>query len=202
MLGKCFFILCALSFVCGIAGENMAEVSNAVLDGASAAVELTLVLVGNMCLWCGMLEVLRHAGITRAVAGALSPLLRHVFPSAWKNKLAREEITAFLAANMLGMGNAATPFGMEAMRKLKSSNAENDTATDDMVTLAVLGTASVNLLPTALVALRRSAGAAAPFEIILPVWICSGACSLFAVVLCRSIAGVKRQMYKIRSGAK
>jgi len=191
MLGKCFFILCAVSIMCGVMTGNMAEVSNAVVDGAAASVTLTLTLVGNMCLWCGILEVLRLGGLVEKLSRLLSPMLRIVFPDAWKRGVAKEEITAALSANMLGMGNAATPFAIEAMKKLKSANAEKGTATNDMVTLAVLGTSSVNLLPTTLVALRRSSGAASPFDIIPPVWICSALCSVFGVILCRAVGGLK-----------
>jgi len=124
MLGKCFFILCAVSIMCGVMTGNMAEVSNAVVDGAAASVTLTLTLVGNMCLWCGILEVLRLGGLVEKLSRLLSPMLRIVFPDAWKRGVAKEEITAALSAYMLGMGNAATPFAIEAMKKLKSANAE------------------------------------------------------------------------------
>lgn len=196
MLGKCFFILCALSVICAAFTGNVTELSNAVIDGAAASVQLTLTLAGNMCLWCGIMEVLRQAGAIEKLSRILSPILRHVFPNAWRTDCAKEEITAALSANMLGIGNAATPFAVEAMAKMQEQNTDKDNATDDMVTLSVLGASSVNLLPTTLVALRRSAGSTAPFRIILPVWICSAACAVFGVILSRSaakISGIKRR---------
>lgn len=191
MLGKCFFVLCFLSVICAVFTGNITELSNAVIDGASASVELTLTLMGNMCLWCGIMEVLRKAGAIEKLCALLSPLLRHVFPNAWKTGCAKEEITAALSANMLGIGNAATPFAIEAMSKMQKENPVKECATDDMVTLAVLGSSSVNLLPTTLVALRRSAGSAAPFRIILPIWICSASCAVFGIILSRSAAKIK-----------
>lgn len=188
MLGKCFFIICAISTICAAVTGNLSELSNAVIDGAAASVDLTLALAGNMCLWCGIMEVLRTAGIIEKFSRLLSPVLRHIFPDAWKTGTAREEITAAISANILGIGNAATPFAIDAMKKMQNRNPNKDVATNDMVTLAVLGTSSINLLPTTLVALRRSAGSAAPFRIIFPIWICSSACAVFGVILSRLFA--------------
>ena len=193
MLGKCFFVLCILSVICALFTGNVTELSNAVIDGAAASVELTLTLAGNMCLWCGVMEVLRCAGAIEKLSRLLSPVLRHVFPDAWKQNCATEEITAAISANMLGIGNAATPFAIEAMNKLQTVNPDKTTATNDMVTLAVLGSSSVNLLPSTLIALRRSAGSGAPYRIIVPVWICSAACALFGIILSRAIAGFRNK---------
>lgn len=192
MLGKCFFVLCFLSFICAAFTGNLTELSNAVLDGAAASVELTLTLAGNMCLWCGIMEVFRKAGAIEKLSKLLSPVLRHVFPDSWRTGCAKEEITATLSANMLGIGNAATPFAVAAMTKMQEQNSQKETATNDMVTLAVLGSSSVNLLPTTLIALRRSAGSAAPFRVILPIWICSSACALFGVILSKVTASLKK----------
>ncbi len=195
MLGKCFFVICAISVVCAAATGNLTELSNAVIDGAAASVELTLSLAGNMCLWCGIMEVLRRAGTIEKLSKLLSPILRHVFPDAWQTNNAKEEITAAISANMLGIGNAATPFAIDAMRKMQDKNPDKNTATDDMITLAVLGTSSVNILPTTLVALRRSAGSSAPFRIILPIWICSSVCAVSGVILSRLLGNKKSQRY-------
>ncbi len=193
MLGKCFFVLCTVSIICAIFTGNLTEMSNAVIDGAASSVELTITLLGNMCLWCGIMEVLRSAGAIEKLSKILSPLLRLIFPNAWKTGCGKEEITATLSANMLGIGNAATPLAIEAMAKMQSENPQKNTATDDMVTLSILGSSTVNLLPTTLVTLRRSAGSAVPFRIILPVWICSAACALFGVILSRAVSAIRRQ---------
>lgn len=190
MLGKCFFVICMISVLCSVFTGNITALSNAVIDGAAASIDLTLALAGNMCLWCGIMEILRAAGAIEKLSTLLSPILKHIFPHAWKTGYAKEEITAALSANILGIGNAATPFAIEAMKKMQVNNPNKDYATDDMVTLAILGTSSVNLLPTTLVALRRSAGSLSPFRIILPIWICSGLCAVFAVILSRACAKI------------
>ena len=195
MLGKCFFVLCIISLISSVFTGNITELSNAVIDGASASIQLTLTLAGNMCLWCGIMEILRQAGAIEKLSVILSPILRVVFPNAWKTGFAKQEITATLSANMLGIGNAATPFAIEAMAKMQEQNPDKNSATDDMVTLAVLGASSVNLLPTTLVALRRSAGSSMPFNVILPIWICSSACAVFGIILSRTVAKINRKKH-------
>lgn len=199
MLGKCFFILCAISLICAALCGNITELSNAVIDGAADSVEIVLTLCGNMCLWCGIMEMLKEAGVIGGLSRLLSPVLRHVFPDAWETGCGKQEITAAISANMLGIANAATPFAVEAMRRMQEMNPHKERATDDMVTLAVLGSASVNLLPTTLFALRRSAGSAAPYMIILPVWICSASCAIFGVFLSRTVAALGKA-HKPREG--
>ena len=193
MLGKCFFVLCAAAVICSLFTGNITQLSNAVIDGAAASVDLTITLAGNMCLWCGIMEILRKAGAIEKLSKILSPILKKVFPNAWKNGCAKEEITAAISANMLGIGNAATPFALEAMNKLQEQNPDKSTATPDMITLAVLGTSSVNLLPTTLIALRRNAGSASPFSIIIPIWLCSAMCAIFGIILSRVSAAIDSQ---------
>ena len=98
-----------------------------------------------------------------------------------------EEICANLAANLLGVGNAATPMALRALEKMQKNNPQKDVATGDMITLTVLNTCSVTLIPSTLLALRRAAGASRPFEVVLPIWICSALCATLALLLCRTL---------------
>jgi len=193
MLGVCFFVLTAVSVVFAVLSGQLPALSNAILDGAEQAVRLTVSLVGMTALWCGVMNVLKEAGMIEKLSRVLSPVLRFVFPKAWEDGSARAEITASVSANLLGIGNAATPLALAAMAKLQEKNSKKDTATDDMITLAVLGTSSLDLLPTTLIALRRSAGAARPYGILVPIWITSAACAASAVVLCRLCAWAWRK---------
>ncbi len=188
MLGICFFVLSAVSVVFAALTGHLPDLSNAIVDGAGQAVTLTISLMGMMALWCGVMNVLKEAGMIEKLSRVLSPVLRLVFPDAWKSGGARAEITASVSANILGIGNAATPLALAAMAKLQKENPKKDTASDDMITLAVLGTSSLDLLPTTLIALRRAAGAAHPYNILLPVWITSAVSAVSAVVLCRMCA--------------
>ena len=188
MLGKTISILCITSFIAALLSGNMQALGNAVIDGAARAVTLTLSLLGIMCLWCGVMRVLKAANFITKLSKLIAPLLKILFPTAYRTGNGLDEISANISANILGIGNAATPFAIKAMEALERDNPEPGRATDDMITLAVLNTASINLLPTTLLALRRSADSSEPAIILVPVWICSAACTLLAVTLARSLS--------------
>ena len=192
MLGICFFVLCFVSVLFTIFGGDPAALSNGVLDGATRAMELMFSLSGAMALWCGIMNVLQEAGWIQRLSRVLSPILRRIFPASWEDSDTREKITAAVSANILGIGNAATPLALSAMEAMQRRNPTPHRATDDMVTLSVLATASLDLLPTTLIALRRSGGSAAPYAILPPVWITSFACCVAAIVLCRGVAWARR----------
>ena len=183
MLGKIFGTFCTLSLLFGILCGKLTDVAAAIPDGAAKAVEVTLTLLGMMCLWSGVLQVLSDAGIIQKIARVFAPFLRHVFPKAYKTGEGYEEICATLSANFLGVGNAATPFALCAMKKMQGHNPHPESADNEQVTLAVLSTASLTLVPANLLALRRAAGSQNPFSIMIPVWITSILCVSFALFL-------------------
>lgn len=183
MLGKIFGIICILALIFGIRNGNAEALGGAVLDGAAGAVQVTLSLCGMMCLWCGMMEVLTEAGAIRKLSRLLRPLLKRIFPQAAETGEGLEEISANVSANLLGIGNAATPFALRAMERLQKHNPHPEKASSEQITLAVLNTASVSLIPANLLALRRAAGSAHPYAVMLPVWIVSLTCAALAVVL-------------------
>lgn len=183
MIGKIFGGVCLFAAVFGICNGRGAAVANAIPDGAAGAVELLLSLGGMMCLWCGVMEVLRRAGAIRALSRLLSPFLRLFFPRAFATGEGAEEIAATVSANLLGIGNAATPFAVRAMEEMQKHNPHPDRADGEQVTLAVLGTASLSLVPANLLALRRAAGSENAFAILIPVWVTSLLSSLLALLL-------------------
>ncbi|MBR6916819.1 MAG: hypothetical protein IKN38_01415, partial [Clostridia bacterium] len=193
MLGKSFAILVIVSLVFSLASGSASSLAEGALDGASRAVTVVISLTGMMCLWSGVMNVLFEAGVTRRLAKFLSPLLSHLFPDAYSTGCAKEEIASALCANFLGIGNAATPLALSAMKKMGDNCGER--ASDDMIMLTLTSCAPVSLIPTTVITLRREAGCADPFGILVPVWICSAATFVFAVtlaLLCRSISRAKR----------
>jgi spore maturation protein A len=131
------------------------------------------------------MQVLAEAGVIHRLSRLLAPILRLFFPNAYEKGEGIEEISANVSANLLGMGNAATPFALRAMEKLQKQNPNPEVATAEQITLAVLNTASFSLLPTGLLALRRGAGSARPYAVLLPVWIVSALCAALSLILCR-----------------
>ena len=161
----------AVSLVFGILTGNVGELGGAALEGATAAVELCVSMAGIMCLWTGVMEVMEQCGLSAALARLFRPLLRRLLPEASRDEETLAAISANLSANLLGLGNAATPLGIRAARRM-ALGAEGR-ATDELCRLVVLNTASVQLLPTTVAAVRAGCGSAAPFDILPAVWVSS-----------------------------
>lgn len=193
MLGKCFFAICVISVCSAAYTGNLTLLADAILEGADKSVTLSISMLGVMCLWCGIIEVLKEAGAIRVLTRLLSPVMRLLFPDSVKREVAADEITSSVAANMLGVVGAATPFAVKAMEKLDAANDTPEQASDDMVTLAVLGSSSISLLPTTIIALMHAGGSVSPHSIIIPVWICSAVCTLFGMLLSRLTAKRKKR---------
>ena len=189
MLGKIFGVVCAVSVVFAFINSSIGELGGAVIDGASSAVSLTVSLCGMMCLWCGIMRVFERAGVIEKLARLLSPFLKLFFPDAYKKGEGCSEIAANISANLLGIGNAATPLALLAMKKLQKNNPTPSVASCDMITLAVLNTASISIVPSTILALRRAAGSADPFSVVAPIWICSACTSALALLICRIMRG-------------
>ena len=156
-------ILCAWLRGCGGA------LAGAVLQGAQAGITLAISMAGAVCLWSGVGKLMEAAGMTAALARFLRPLLHRVFPSTKTDAALAGDLSANICANFLGLGNAATPLGIRAAKRLK----RGDTATDELCRLIVLHTASIQLIPANVAAVRSSLGCAAPFDILPAVWITS-----------------------------
>ncbi len=199
MLGKIFGILCLVSLGFGVMEGNIAPMADAVIDGAAASVRLLLSLTGIMCLWCGMMNVLTEAGVIGRLSRLLRPLLRFCFPEASAREEGIDEISANIIANLLGIGNAATPLALRAMEQLQRHNPDPSRASSEQITLAVLNTAPLTLLPANILALRRAAGSSDPYAIMLPVWITSALCTLFAILLTVILGRLSRKRTAGRS---
>ena len=192
ILGKIFSIISIISLLFAIFTGNLSQLAGAILDGASKAVTLTIALVGVMGLWSGVMRVLEDIGVCRMIAKIISPILKFIFPETCRKGIATEEVAANISANMLGLGNAATPMGIKAMQEMSKANGGSDTASNDMITFVVMNTCAISLMPTTLIALRRAAGAENPVEILIPVWICSAVCTVVAVFFAKAFAVFSR----------
>ena len=170
--------------LCACCTGRLGEVSQAVLEGAQSGVELSLALLGSLCAWTGFLKIADGAGITRWLALALGPLLGRLFPEYREDPEIQGKICMNLAANILGVGNAATPLGLAAMEAMKKRSPEA-LPTRGMILFVVLNTASLQLLPMNMAGLRAAAGSAEPFAILPQVWLTSAGALLAAVTACK-----------------
>ena len=151
---------------------NGAGLAAAVMEGCQAGVTLAISLAGSLCLWSGVGKLMEKLGLTGMLSKLLKPLLHRVFPSTREDLTLAGHLSANICANFLGLGNAATPMGIAAAKRLKAPG-QPDLATDELCRLIVLNTASIQLLPTNVAAIRASLGSPAPFDILPAVWITS-----------------------------
>ena len=160
-----------LSLVFGIAMGNLDAVAAAAMEGAASAVTLCISMAGIMCLWSGVMEVMKQSGLSELLAAAFRPLLGRLLPQASKDSETMAAVSANVSANLLGLGNAATPLGIRAACRM--ARGCNGVASDELCLLVVLNTASIQLIPATVAGVRSAAGAAAPFDILPAVWVTS-----------------------------
>ncbi len=163
---------------------NASSVLTSITAGSANAVELGISLVGIYCFWLGIMNIAKESGLMEKLSKRLSRALRKIFPDA--GEAAFGNITMNIAANMLGLGNAATPFGLAAMQELKKESPLCDTASDSMIMFLILNTASVQLIPTTVISLRASMGASEPASIVVTTLITTFLTALFGVLLCKA----------------
>ena len=163
--------LFSLSLLFGCATGQLSAVSAAALTGAQSAVELCLSMAGAICLWSGVMTLMDRCGLSGKLAGLLRPLLRRILPNASRDSETLAALSANVSANLLGLGNAATPLGIRAATRMAQGC--GGVASDELCRLVVLNTASIQLLPATIASVRAAAGCRTPFDILPAVWLAS-----------------------------
>ena len=180
-----------LSLVFGIQSGNMAEVSAAAMEGATAAVELCVSMGGILCLWTGIMAVMNKCGFIDALSRLFRPILRRLLPGACRDRETLNAVSANISCNLLGLGNAATPLGIQAARRM--ARGCGGVASDELCRLVVLNTASIQLLPTTVAGVRSACGSAAPFDIVPAVWLASALSVAAGLLSARVLARLCRR---------
>lgn len=186
-------VIPVISLIFAAVGGRMNELSASMISKSGEAVELVISLCGIMCFWCGLMRVAERAGLTEKLARLLSPIVCALFRGVPKGSKAVGLITMNLAANILGLGNASTPLGIAAMRELAETESAGGHATDNMILLAVLNTASLQIIPATAAALRTANGAENPFDILPCVWIVSVYAATAAVLAAKIMGRIARK---------
>lgn len=192
MLNTIWAAMILLSLAVSLFTGQVEETAAAAVSGAGAAVETCLSLLGILCLFSGLAKIGERAGLVARLARRLRPLLRFLFPEVDPDSEAGGSMVMNMVANLLGMGNAATPLGLKAMQDLSRLNHHRSTASNAMCMFVVWNTASLQLLPTTLISLRQIYGSAAPGEVILPIWISSLAALTAGVCLAKFLERRRR----------
>ncbi len=169
--------------VAGFITGNTEAVSGAVLEGAKEAAALSISMLGVYALWLGVLKIAEDAGLIKSIAKRAERMIALLFTGIKRGSSAVSLITLNIVANMLGMGNAATPFGLKAMQELNRDNPTPGRATDDMCTFLILNTASVQLLPLSIIAVRSAAGSENAADIVLPAFLATLGTAIFGVAI-------------------
>lgn len=186
-------IIPVLSLIFAAVNGKMAELSESILSKSGEAVELVISLCGIMCFWCGLMRVAERAGLVEKLARLLSPVVCVLFRGIPRGSKAVGLITMNIAANILGLGNASTPLGIAAMRELSELENAHEYATDNMILLAVVNTASLQIIPATAAALRSANGAEQPFDILPCVWIVSVYAAAVAVIAAKVMGAAARK---------
>lgn len=164
-----FFIIISFSFA--ILSGNFENLNSSIFEEANDAVTLSINLLGSLCLWSGIMQIASDSSLVKKLSKLLSPILNFLFPSLITNNKIKKEISMNIIANILGLGNAATPLGLKAMESMQKENPKKDTLSNPMMMFIVINTASIQLIPTTVIAIRNSLNSQNPTSIIFPTWI-------------------------------
>ena len=182
MLNKIWPAFLIISFVYAIFTGKLLEVNNSIFESTSSAIELCLTLIGTMCLWCGMIKIAMETSLVDKLIKLLRPILRKLFPEIDEKDEVYKEISMNIIANLLGLGNAATPLGLKAMKSLQKENKNKQELSNSMAILIVLNTASIQLIPTTVIAIRTTLGSQNPTEMLVPIWIVTAIAATSAII--------------------
>lgn len=182
MLNIIWPVFIIISFVYGIATGRVSEVNNSVFESTKSAVELCISLLGTICLWNGIMQIASKTNIVKHLEKLINPITKRLFPDIKKEEKVHGEITMNIIANIMGLGNAATPLGLKAMKSMQKKNKEKNKLSNSMAMFIVLNTASIQLVPTTVIAIRSSLGSNNPTQMIVPVWI-STICAATAAIV-------------------
>ena len=181
MLNIVWPIFIIISFSYAIFSGNLENLNSAIFDSTTDSINLTISLLGTMCLWSGIMQIARKTSLINKLTKLLQPIIHFLFPELKKNETVKKEISMNMIANILGLGNAATPLGLKAMKSMQKENPKKDTLSNSMAMFIVLNTASIQIIPTTVIAIRNSLGSENPTAIVFPVWIAT---------ICAATAGI------------
>ena len=183
MLNILWPIFVVLSIFFAVISGNVENLNRAISTSIEGAVSLTLTLIGTTCLWSGIMEIASNTKIVDYLAGVLKKIIKYLFPDINKNENAQKKIIMNVIANILGLGNAATPLGLQAMEELQKDNIEKDKLSNNMMMLIVLNTASLQIIPTTVIAIRTSLNSENPTKIIFPIWLSTICAAIVGIII-------------------
>lgn len=185
MINIIWFFILAIGLIVALLTGQGATISQVIIKSSDSPVQLIISMIGIMCLWCGVMKIANESGLTDKLAKLLRPLLRLLFKRAGKDEKALGAIVMNLTANMMGLSNAATPFGIKAMEEMQMLNPDKDRASDDMCLFLVLNAACLQLVPSTIISVRAASGSQNPAIILIPAIIATSVSAVVGVVVCK-----------------
>ena len=183
MLNILWPLFIIISFIYAFLSGNIDSVNSSIFESTKDAVQLSITLLGTICLWSGIMEIASKTSLIDKITKLLYPLIRFLFPEIRKEEKVNKEISMNLIANILGLGNAATPIGLKVMKSLEKQNEKKDTISNSMAMFIILNTASLQLIPTTVLAIRNSLGTQNSTKIIFPVWFATLCAAITAIII-------------------
>lgn len=171
MLNKIWPIFIIISFIYAFFSGNIDKVNSGIFESTKSAVELSLTFLGTMCLWNGIMQIAYKSKLINRIVKILNPIIKRIFPEIKKDEKIKKEVSMNIIANIFGLGNAATPLGIKAMTSMQEVNIKKDTLSDSMMMFIVINTASLQIIPTTVIAIRTSLNSSNPTSIVVPVWV-------------------------------
>lgn len=193
IIWPCFILI---SFVYAILTGNIENMNQSIFTSATGAVELSITFFSTICLWTGIMKIAQQTNFVTKLTKLLRPIINFLFPDCKNNEKAKEEISMNMIANILGLGNAATPLGLKAMKTLQNDNPKKDIVSHSMAMFIVINTASMQLIPTTVIAIRTSFNSSNPTQIIFPVWGVTIAAFLAAIIATKIFIFFDKKKYE------
>ena len=185
MINIIWFFILSFGICFGVLGGRGEEISKAIILSSDSTVKLVISLAGIMCLWCGVMKIAERSGLMGRIAKIMKPILKILFKKAARDEKSIGAIVMNLIANMMGLSNAATPFGIKAMEELKRLNERKDEASDDMSLFLVLNAACIQFVPTTVISIRAAVGSKNPAETIVPGIIATSVAAIVGIICCK-----------------
>lgn len=185
MVNYIWFFILVIGIVVGIITGRGELMSKVIISSTTSSVDLIIKLLGIMSLWCGIMKIAEKSGLTDKLAKILKPILRLILKDAGKDDKTLGSIVMNITANMMGLSNAATPFGIKAMENMQEINLDKDTASDDMTMFLVLNAACIQIIPTTIISIRAASGSNSPADIILPSILTTGMAGIVGIISCK-----------------
>lgn len=185
-----------ISIIYSLVFGSLDVLNTAIFEGASTAVSTSITLLGSICLWNGIMHIAENTKFVKVISSLIKPVIKLLFPEIKHNEKIVEQISMNMVANILGLGNAATPLGLKAMSSLQEINPNKKELSDSMMMLIVINTASIQLIPTTVIAIRASLGSSNPTSIIFPVWIATIVAAVTGVTACKLLQKIQRHSKK------